>query len=211
MPTPKPSAVSSALHSDPDALAVGAVVGAHGVRGWVRVHLYDPNSSALRRGLVVTLRAPQQAPQSLKLAAVEPIPGKPVCRVQLAGVTDRDQAEALRGRELWLARADLPALARDEFYLADIIGLPVERVGPDGRVQPLGTVVGLTSNGAQDLLEVEFQVEGRRPDTWLLPALPQFIVEVEGRVLVDLPLGMLPDSLAGDDESIDGTPEEPGA
>ena len=55
------------------------------------------------------------------------------------------------------------------------------------------------------------QVEGRRPDTWLLPALPQFIVEVEGRVLVDLPLGMLPDSLAGDDESIDGTPEEPGA
>ena len=211
MPAPKPSAVSSALHSDPDALAVAAVVGAHGVRGWVRVHLYDPNSSALRRGLAVTLRAPLQAPQSLKIAAVEPIPGKPVCRVQLVGVTDRDQAEALRGRELWLARADLPALARDEFYLADIIGLPVERVRPDGRVQPLGTVVGLTSNGAQDLLEVEFQVEGRRPDTWLLPALPQFIVEVEGRVLVDLPLGMLPDSLAGDDESIDGTPEEPGA
>ena len=134
-----------------------------------------------------------------------------MCRVQLVGVTDRDQAEALRGRELWLARADLPALARDEFYLADIIGLPVERVRPDGRVQPLGTVVGLTSNGAQDLLEVEFQVEGRRPDTWLLPALPQFIVEVEGRVLVDLPLGMLPDSLAGDDESVDETPEEPGA
>ncbi len=211
MPAPKPSAVSSALHSDPDALAVAAVVGAHGVRGWVRVHLYDPNSSALRRGLAVTLRAPLQAPQSLKIAAVEPIPGKPVCRVQLVGVTDRDQAEALRGRELWLARADLPALARDEFYLADIIGLPVERVRPDGRVQPLGTVVGLTSNGAQDLLEVEFQVEGRRPDTWLLPALPQFIVEVEGRVLVDLPLGMLPDSLAGDDESVDETPEEPGA
>ncbi len=181
------------------------------MRGWVRVHLYDPNSSALRRGLAVTLRAPLQAPQSLKIAAVEPIPGKPVCRVQLVGVTDRDQAEALRGRELWLARADLPALARDEFYLADIIGLPVERVRPDGRVQPLGTVVGLTSNGAQDLLEVEFQVEGRRPDTWLLPALPQFIVEVEGRVLVDLPLGMLPDSLAGDDESVDETPEEPGA
>ncbi len=208
MPAPKPSAVSS----DSNALAVAAVVGAHGVRGWVRVHLYDPNSSALRRGLVVTLRAPQQEPLPLKIAAVEPIPGKPVCRVQLAGITDRDQAEALRGRELWLARADLPRLAKDEFYLADILGLPVERLRPDGSVQPLGTVVGLTSNGAQDLLEVEFQLEGRRPDTWLLPALPQFIAEVEGRVLVELPLGMLPDALAGDDEVVDEGPrptEEP--
>ena len=209
MPVPKPSAVSSALHSAPDALAVAAVVGAHGVRGWVRVHLYDPNSSALRRGLAVTLRAPLQAPQSLKIAAVEPIPGKPVWRVQLSGITDRDQAEALRGREVWIARTDLPALTQDEFYLADIVGLPVERVRPDGNVQPLGTVVGLTSNGAQDLLEVEFQVEGRRPDTWLLPALPQFIVEVEGRVLVDLPLGMLPDALAGDDEAVEEVPEGP--
>lgn len=213
MSAPKPSAVSS----DPNAIAVAAVVGAHGVRGWVRVHLYDPNSSALRRGLVATLRAPQQEPLPLKITAVEPIPGKPVCRVQLAGITDRDQAEALRGRELWLARTDLPRLAKDEFYLADILGLPVERLRPDGSVQSLGTVVGLTSNGAQDLLEVEFQLEGRRPDTWLLPALPQFIAEVEGRVLVELPLGMLPDALAGDDEAVEEgpkeseEPEEPGA
>jgi len=204
VPTPKP-----AVSSDPDALAVAAVVGAHGVRGWVRVHLYDPNSSALRRNLVITLRAPNQAPLQLKIVALDPVPGKPVWRVQLAGVTDRDQAEALRGREVWLARADLPALTKDEFYLADVVGLPVERVRPDGSVQPLGTVVGLTSNGAQDLLEVEFQAPGRRPDTWLLPALPQFIVEVEGRVLVELPLGMLPDALAGDDEAVDDGPEGP--
>lgn len=204
MPAPKPAA-----SSDPDALAVAAVVGAHGVRGWVRVHLYDPNSSALRRNLLLTLRAPNQEPLQLKIVALDPVPGKPVWRVQLAGVTDRDQAEALRGREVWLARKDLPALSKDEFYLADIVGLPVERVRPDGSVQSLGTVVGLTSNGAQDLLEVEFQAEGRRPDTWLLPALPQFLVEVEGRVLVELPLGMLPDALAGDDEAVDDGPEGP--
>lgn len=211
VPTP------SAVRSDPDALAVATLVGAHGVRGWVRVHLHDPHSTALRRNLVVTLRAPQQAPLQLKIVALDPVPGKPVWRVQLAGITDRDQAEALRGREVWLARADLPALTKDEFYLADIVGLPVERLRPDGSIQPLGTVIGLTSNGAQDLLEVEFQLEGRRPDTWLLPALPQFITEVEGRVLVELPLGMLPDALAGDDEAVDETPEtseepeEPGA
>jgi hypothetical protein len=44
--------------------------------------------------------------------------------------SDRDQAEALRGRELWLARKDLPALGKDEFYLADIIGLPGRAPAP---------------------------------------------------------------------------------
>ena len=204
MPAPNP-----AVASDPDALAVAAVVGAHGVRGWVRFHLYDPKSCALRRNLLVTLRSPTLEPLKLKIVALDPVPGKPVWRVQLSGITDRDQAEALRGHEVWIARTDLPALTQDEFYLADIVGLPVERVRPDGNVQPLGTVVGLTSNGAQDLLEVEFQAPGRRPDTWLLPALPQFIVSVEGRVLVELPLGMLPDALAGDDEAVEEVPEGP--
>jgi 16S rRNA processing protein RimM len=178
-----------------DALAVAEVVAPHGIHGWVRVRLHDPASKALRRGLVVSLRRPGAADVKRELLAVEPIPGKPACRVQLAGVDDRDAAEALRGHELWLARADLPPLAKDEFYLADIIGLPVERVLPDGRVQPLGTVVGLTSNGAQDLLEVEWQPPGRRADTWLMPVVPHFIVELGERLRVDLPLGMLPDEL----------------
>jgi 16S rRNA processing protein RimM len=183
-----------------DALAVAEVVAPHGIHGWVRVRLHDPNSTALRPGLTATLRRPGDADLAAKLLAVEPIPGKPACRVQLAGISDRDAAEALRGRELWLARGDLPPLAKDEFYLADIIGLPVERVLPDGRVQPLGTVVALTSNGAQDLLEVEWQPSGRRADTWLLPVVPHFIAELADRLRVDLPLGMLPDEL-----------EEPGA
>jgi len=189
-----------------DALAVAVIVGPHGVRGWVRVHLHAPDSKALRTGLGATLRAQGRPDIVTKLVAVEPIPGKPMRRVQLAGVTDRDQAEALRGRELWLARKDLPPLKADEVYLADLIGLAVERVRQDGRVQPLGTVIALTSNGAQDLLEVEYEVPGRRPDTWLLPVLPQFIAEVEGRLRVELPLGMLPDALA-DGDDIEPDPE----
>ncbi len=183
-----------------DALAVAVIVGPHGVRGWVRMHLHAPNSNALRPGLIVTLRAAGRDDMSLKLVAVDPIPGKPMLRVQLAGIVDRDQAEALRGRELWLARSDLPPLKPDEFYLADLIGLTVERQRPGGRVQLLGKVVGLTSNGAQDLLEVEYEVPGRRPDTWLLPVLPHFIAEVEGRLRVELPIGMLPDALADGDD-----------
>ncbi len=191
----------------PDALAVAVIVGAHGIRGWVRIHLHAADSTSLRPGLRVTLRVVGAADRVVKLVAFERIPNKPLARVQFDGLTDRDEAEALRGAELWLARADLPPLAADEFYLADLIGLAVERVRPDGRVQPLGTVLALTSNGAQDLLEVEYQPPGRRPDTWLLPVLPQFITEIDGRLRVDLPLGMLPDALADGDE--DDTPDMP--
>jgi len=191
------------------ALAVAVVVGPHGVRGWVRVHLHAPGSTALRAGLNAILRADGRPDIATKIVASEPIPGKPMRRVQLAGITDRDQAEALRGRELWLARKDLPPLKADEVYLADLIGLTVERLRPEGRIQPLGTVIALTSNGAQDLLEVEYEVAGRRPDTWLLPVLPQFLAEVEGRLRVELPLGMLPDALAdGDDIEADDPPED---
>jgi len=200
-----PAGTVRADTSSSEALAVAVIVGAHGIRGWVRIHLHAPGSKALRPGLRVTLRA-SQAERISKLLAVEPIPGKPMARVHLEGVTDRDQAEALRGQELWLARKDLPPLAADEFYLADLIGLPVERVRPDGRVQPLGTVIALTSNGAQDLLEVEYQSPGRRADTWLLPVLPQFITEIEGRLRVELPLGMLPDALADGDDDDDAVP-----
>ena len=208
MPPQSPSARLGTRTGDAkDSLAVAVIVGAHGVRGSVRVHLHAPDSKALRPGLTAILRAADSDAGALtfKISTVDPVPGKPMARVHFAGITDRDQAEALRGREVWLARADLPPLAADEVYVADLIGLAVERLRPDGRVQPLGTVIALTSNGAQDLLEVEYQVPGRRPDTWLLPVLPQFIAELDGRLRVDLPLGMLPDALA-DGDDVDAEP-----
>lgn len=190
------------------AIAVAEVSAPHGVRGLLRFHLYDPDSQALRPGLKVELR-PRGGPAghvpsdlSFEIVRVEPVPGKATVRVQLAGVTDRDQAERLRGREVYVARSDLPALADDEFYLADTVGLPVERVRDDGSVQRLGVVVGVTSNGAQDLLEVEWTRPDGRRDTWLLPALPQFIGDLDGeRLRVELPLGLLPDVLEAGGEA----------
>jgi 16S rRNA processing protein RimM len=183
---------------DPGAslLAIGYVAAPHGVRGGVRVHLYDPASLALEPGRCVTLRRDGRTLATHDLRHVDAVPGKPGrFRVTLAGVPDRDHAEALRGCELLVARHDLPALADDEFYLADAIGLPVLREHRGG-LQPLGTVVGFTSNGVQDLFEVEWRDPDGRVHAWLLPVLPQHIVEVnQARVLVDLPLGLVPDAL----------------
>ena len=181
-------------------LAVGYVAGAHGIRGGLRVSVHDPASEALVPGRRVVLQRDGRAIATHEVRTVEPVPGKPGRhRVTLVDVGDRDAAEALRGGELLVERSELPTLADDEFYLADAIGLPVQRER-DGVVEALGTVAGLTSNGVQDLFEVQWRGPDGRMHEWLLPVLPQHVVEVSAaRVLVDLPLGLLPDALEDDE------------
>ncbi|MBI3672526.1 MAG: 16S rRNA processing protein RimM, partial [Rhizobiales bacterium] len=99
----------------------------------------------------------------------------------LDGVADRNAAEALKGAELFVARTRLPDPAAGEFYVNDLVGLPVVR--PDGTI--LGEVAGVANYGAGDLLDVK--IAGRR-DTALIPLAPPFVTAVEeARVVVDLP------------------------
>ena len=102
----------------------------------------------------------------------------------LEGVGDRDAAAALTGREVCVPREVLPE-APEDTYLADLLGLAVvDRAG-----RALGTVAGVETSGAQDLLTVD------GPDgPWLLPAVEAFLVEVDrtaGRLVVDVPEGLV--------------------
>ena len=167
-------------------VGLGYVAGAHGVRGALRVKLHNAESSTLAAGVVVALR-PSKGGGELRervVARVAPKPGSNLVRLWLEGVDSREAADALRGCELLIDRAHLPALEDDEYYLEDLVGARVERVDEHGKAldQSLGEIVGVTSNGVQDLLVV--RLRGRE---WLLPALPEFIRAIEGeRLLVDV-------------------------
>lgn len=171
-------------------LQLGYVAGAHGVRGALEIKLFNPESSALGPGVRIDLcvRGGGDA-RSFEIAREAAKPGSDRTRLWLVGVDTREAAEQLRGRELWIARADLPELADDEFYLADLIGLPVVRRRADASFESLGEIVGVTSNTAQDLFEV--RLRGRE---WLLPAFAPFIVAIEAeQVIVDVHDELLPD------------------
>jgi 16S rRNA processing protein RimM len=114
--------------------------------------------------------------------------------VQLEGIEDRDLALALRGAELLVAREALEPLAKGEFYLVDVIGCEVYGAVGNATPRHLGTVVGVGSNGPQDLLEVAEPAGTGR--TWLMPALPPFLVDFDGvRLVVDLPEGFGPEDV----------------
>jgi 16S rRNA processing protein RimM len=111
---------------------------------------------------------------------------KGVLIAQVAGVTDRDGAEALRGLRLYLRRTALPPPGEDEYYHADLIGLAA--VLADGT--PLGRVRAVYDFGAGDTLDIAR--DAGQPV--MVPFTRAVVPEVDlaaGRLVIDPPPGLL--------------------
>jgi 16S rRNA processing protein RimM len=91
--------------------------------------------------------------------------------LRLDGVSTREQAALLTGRELGLPKTTLPPLGAGEFYVDDLLGCRVE----DGEGRVLGVVRSVFWNGAHDVMVIGDGERGER----LLPAVPEFIVAVD--------------------------------
>lgn len=155
-----------------ETVVLGRIVGAHGVRGFVRVRHFGDGPEHLLGLARVGLAKGEDAANREEREVEERGAGRPgEVRMRFAGVTTRDQAEALRG---WLVsgpRAALAPLPEGEHYWVELIGCRVEL--PDGRT--LGTVKELWATGAHDVLVVE----GERGQRHLIPAVDAFLVEID--------------------------------
>ncbi|WP_176224496.1 MULTISPECIES: ribosome maturation factor RimM [unclassified Paracoccus (in: a-proteobacteria)] len=159
-------------------VCVGAIAGAFGVRGEVRLKSFtsQPNDIAAYSPLYT-----EDGSRSFTVRLTRPVTGGLGAR--LSGVETREEAEALKGVTLWADRDKLPVLPDDEFYHADLIGLPVYDTGG----QLLGKVRAIYDHGAGDILEVFGP--GRR-QTLLLPFTRAFVPTVDltaGRIIADPP------------------------
>jgi 16S rRNA processing protein RimM len=165
---------------DRDKVCVGAIAGAFGVRGEVRLKSFCAEPEAIATYGSLTTEDGRAFTVTL---------GRPVTNgiaARLSGVATREAAEALRGERLYVDRARLPALPDDEFYHADLIGLEVRDTG--GAV--LGQVAAVLNHGAGDLLEV------RRPGgrAILLPFTRDIVPTVDlaaGCLVADPPEGLV--------------------
>ena len=156
---------------------VGAITGAHGIRGEVKLRSFTADPEA------IASYSPLETAKGGKVEIVRLRPQKEGFIAVLKGVTDRNAAEALKGTELFVPRDRLPVPEEDEVYVHDLIGLAVHL--PDGSL--LGEIVDVADYGAGDLIDV--RIEGRK-DTVLIPFADQYVLQADGeRIVVDLPEG----------------------
>lgn len=164
-----------------DRICVGAISGAFGVTGEVRLKSFCSEPAAIADyGPLFT----KDGSQSYTIKLTRPVAGGLGAR--LSGVATKDQADALRGTELYVDRARLPKLPDDEFYYSDLTGLQVLDTGGVS----VGTVVAVHNHGAGDILEIN--ATGRKAPLMLpftLAAVPTVDLAA-GRVIIDLPEGL---------------------
>lgn len=176
-----------------DRVEIGVVARPHGVRGELRVHLHNPASTALDAAEEVWIGG-----RAFAIEQARPVQGAYLLLV--AGVADRDAADALRGRAVEVSR-DAIELDEGEVLLADLIGCRVEL--PDGT--DWGVIARVDTGAHQDRLAIH-QGEVER----LLPVADAFLVAIDleaRRVVVDPPEGLPEEARVG----IPGTrPRAPG-
>lgn len=127
-----------------DRVCLGAVAGAHGVRGQVKVKPFTENPDDVAAyGPVEDERGDR------RFTLVVTGRHKDTVIVRIDGVSDRNAAEALRGTRLYVARSKLPEPEDGAYYHADLIGLAVVSVGGE----TLGRVTAVHDFGAGDLVE----------------------------------------------------------
>jgi 16S rRNA processing protein RimM len=143
-------------------LRAGAVGSPHGLDG--SFYVTRPNLGLLRLG--VSVKIDEQERRVVRRAGTE---RRPILRLE--GCEDRPSAQALRGQELLVSRADAPELGPDEWWAEDLEGCIVHHAH-----QPVGTVVRLLALPSCEVLEV---ARGEGLDMLLVPLVSDAVREVD--------------------------------
>ena len=178
-----------------DRVCVGAIAGAFGVRGEVRLKSFcaEPSDIAAYGPLWT-----EDGNRSFPITLTRPV--KSGYAARLGGVSNKEAADALKGTRLYAPRDALPTLPDDEFYHTDLIGLTVLDTGGE----TIGKVAAVLNHGAGDLLEIRGKGLGKGV---LIPFTSAIVPTIDlkaGRAIIDPPHGLLDDPGEGSSASDDG-------
>lgn len=151
-----------------DLLQVGIITSTHGVRGEIKVYPTTDDPRRFRRLKEVVLDTGKEK-MNLEIEGVKFF--KQFVILKFKGLDNINNIEKYRQKSLYVTRKNAVRLQRDEYFIADLIGLKVQ--DEDGK--ELGTVKDVIETGANDVYEVEM-ADGK---SLLLPAIKQCILNVD--------------------------------
>jgi 16S rRNA processing protein RimM len=170
-----------------DAIEVGRILDAWGIKGWFKVLPYSADPEALfscKRWLLLPSEKGAKTFEGvgeLKIKEAKVHSGAVVACAQ--EVDDRSAADALRGSRIFVPKSSFPTAQKDEYYWVDLIGLEV--INREG--QRLGLVRDLLSTGPQTVLVIDDVQEAQTIER-MIPFVAAYIEDVslaERRILVD--------------------------
>lgn len=165
-----------------DLICVGAIAGAFGVHGELRIKSFTADPLAIEDYVPLT---DETGSRSFDLELLREIKNGYAARIE--DVDTKEDADALKGLRLFARRDQLPSLPDDEYYYSDLVDLAVFDTGG----QQIGKVKAVHNHGAGDLLEVIVPGQSK---TVLLPFTLDAVPTVDlsaGRIVADPPEGIL--------------------
>ena len=161
-----------------DAIEVGRIADAWGVKGWFKVLPYSADPEALfsskRWFLLPTGKGVKTFTGCVRLAIKETKEQSDTVVATAHDVPDRTAAEALRGARIFVSRASFPTAAVDEYYWVDLLGLEVF----NRQDEALGSVRELLSTGLQTVLVLKYSEEGKQKER-MIPFVAAYVDDVD--------------------------------
>lgn len=171
-----------------DAVEVGRVLDAWGIKGWLKIQPYSASPEALFSSKRWYLQPPDRVVMPaftgtllLKIKEAREHAASVVASAQ--EVPDRNAAEALKGARIFIARSSFPTPEEGEYYWVDLIGLAV--VNREGVA--LGQVTDLMATGPQQVLVIGYEADGKAQER-MIPFVDAYVDEVDlqaKRITVD--------------------------
>ena len=174
-----------------DLLKVGVITSTHGVRGEVKVFPTTDDVNRFKKLQQVKLFTGKEY-LSLEIESVKFF--KNMVILKFKGLNLIEDVEKYRQKDLFVERKDAVRLKKDEYFIADLIGVQV--FGEDGAL--IGTLKDVITTGANDVYAVEI-AEGNNLGAAagaevLLPAIKQCILDVDveaSKMVVHMMEGLL--------------------
>jgi 16S rRNA processing protein RimM len=175
-----------------DAVEMGRIQDAWGIKGWMKLHAHSADPQALldaRRWFLQTPTPPfdrqfKAFSGTVEVMVQEIKPHADTLVAQCEGVNDRALAEALKGARIFVSRSEFPQTADpDEFYWVDLLGLKV--VNREGIA--LGEVSDLMATGPTSVLVVSYDADDKKAER-LIPFVSAYVDGVDksgGVITVD--------------------------
>jgi 16S rRNA processing protein RimM len=165
-----------------DRVIIGKIVGAHGVKGTLKIHSYAESLEIFEPNASIVVSTPGGSEENYEIDWIKSHSRGAL--LALKTVNHRDQAKTLVGADLQIEKAKLPALEAGVYYWNDLIGLKVFTTED----QYLGRLESIIETGANDV----YVVKGDAREI-LIPALKSVVhtIDIDAKIMrVELPDGL---------------------